>query len=98
MTAIQRSGARPGRPDTMPLSIDTTQPAGDDAGPVPEPELEMGVLEQGFFAVADADNDGYVSKSEFVAYCYKMKGRSPDADEWRTFYAADANGDGRISR
>ena len=81
----------------MPLSIDTTARAGDDA-PVPEPELEMGVLEQGFFAEADADNDGYVSKSEFVAYCYKGKGRSPDADDWKVFYAADANGDGLISR
>jgi Ca2+-binding EF-hand superfamily protein len=82
----------------MPLSIDTTERAVDDAGPVPEPELEMGVLEHGFFAAADADNDGFVSKSEFTAYCYKRKGRSPDTDDWKTFYAADANGDGRISR
>lgn len=84
-------------PKTMSLSIDTTACAGDDV-PVPEPELEMGVLEQGFFSEADADNDGYVSKSEFVAYCYKVKGRSPGADDWKVFYAADANGDGRISR
>ena len=65
----------------MPLSIDTTECAADDAGPVPEPELEMGVLEQGFFAAADADNDGYVSKSEFVAYCYKRKEKKKKAEK-----------------
>jgi Ca2+-binding EF-hand superfamily protein len=82
-----------------PLSIDTAAgAAGDGDAPVPEPELEMGVLEDGFFAAADSDNDGYVSKSEFVAYCYKSKGASPDADDWKNFYSADANADGRISR
>jgi Ca2+-binding EF-hand superfamily protein len=86
------------RSNAMRPSIDTTERVGEDAGPVPEPELEMGVLAQGFFAAADADNDGFVSKSEFVAYCYKRKGRSPDTSDWKTFYSADANGDGRISR
>ena len=58
----------------------------------------MGVLEEGFFAEADSNNDGFVSKSEYVAFCYQRKGASPDADDWKKFYAADANGDGQISR
>ena len=50
----------------MPPSIDTTERAGEDAGPVPEPELEMGVLAEGFFAAADADNDGYALDPHFA--------------------------------
>ena len=79
------------------LSVDTTQQ--NVVGlPVPEPELELGILEAGFFEQADTNADGFISKSEFAAYCYKRTGASPKPQDWKAFHAADSNGDEQISR
>ena len=79
------------------VTIEIDPVGGADEG-VPEPAMELGVLSEGFFDEADADDDGFVSKGEFVAYCHRRKGTSPSEDDWKAFYAADANGDGRISK
>lgn len=66
---------------------------------MPCEQLEMGVLEAGgFFAEADSNNDGFVSKSEYVAFCYQRRGMPPSEADWKKFYAADATSDGQISR
>ena len=63
-------------------------------------ELGKIVIEKGpsIVAVADADNDGVVSKAEFSHWHWRQKGRGPSGKEWCTFAAADVNGDGKIQR
>ena len=73
-------------------------PEEQESIPVPEPAAEMGALSEGFFEEADANNDGFVSKAEFVAYHYTRTNKSPGVEEWKAFYDADANHDGQISR
>ena len=78
------------------LAIDVVAEA--ERLPVPEPEAELGVLDGGFFESADADGDGFVTKTEFAGWCHKHLGAAPTAEQWRQFYEADENGDGQISR
>ena len=74
----------------------TDTPAPD----TPEPACELGLMEDLFadFDSADADGDGFVTKGEFSAYCQKKAGAPPTEAEWRAFYSADVNDDGKISR
>ena len=80
------------------LTIDTASTDVDAAAADPEPAMELGVLAEGFFDEADADHDGFVTKAEFVAHRRKQCGEPPSLEDWKLFYAADANGDGRISK
>ena len=80
------------------LTIDTASTDVDAAAADPEPAMELGVLAEGFFDEADADHDGFVTKTEFVAHRRKQCGEPPSLEDWKLFYAADANGDGRISK
>eukprot|EP01052_Picozoa_sp_SAG31_P016841 SAG31_NODE_1130_length_9750_cov_9.716299_7_plen_146_part_01 len=52
------------RKRTPKLALQTSFPSA--APPVPEPELELGSLSEGFFTEADADGDGMVTKAEFI--------------------------------
>ena len=54
--------------------------------------------ESEFFAPADADHDGVVSKDEFVVWHLHALGTPPTADDYAMFYAADKNGDGTVSQ
>lgn len=106
--AAVAGGRRARRKETPLLDVEATQTSTDAGGggdgeegapsPLPEPAAELGALEDGFFEEADADHDGFVSKSEYIGYHYTRSGRAPSAADWKTFYAADANHDGRISR
>ena len=69
------------------------------AEPAPEPETELGVLDTGgFFYFADEDDDGFVTKSEFTAYCHSQQGCAPTPADWKEFYKCDENGDDRYPR
>ena len=61
----------------------------------PSGEFALGALADGFFAEADTDGDGFVSKEEFVAWHVRMTGVAPGREEWQLFYDADGNGDRR---
>jgi Ca2+-binding EF-hand superfamily protein len=94
-TSVSSSGRPRLLLDTMQIDVDGSA----DSAQTPEPACELGVLDDGgFFDKADSDNDGYVSKSEFVEYCYTQQGSAPTAGDWKMYYSADTNGDGRISR
>ena len=84
-------------PKGMPKGLRLDTDYVDDE-PVPEPELELGSLSEGFFTEADADGDGFVTKSEFIQWHKFKYGRAPTPTEMKGFYEADDNGDGSISK
>jgi hypothetical protein len=55
-------------------------------------EFALGALSEGFFAEADTNGDGVVSKQEFVAWHVQASGGAPTEDDWRLFNAAAGSG------
>eukprot|EP01043_Picozoa_sp_COSAG02_P037550 COSAG02_NODE_2827_length_7941_cov_15.962127_3_plen_2214_part_00 len=54
--------------------------------------------ESQFFAPADTNSDGIVSKDEFVVWYLHAVGTPPSTEDYAIFYAADTNGDGTVSQ
>eukprot|EP01044_Picomonas_judraskeda_P000960 COSAG03_NODE_49_length_16340_cov_8.317653_6_plen_1844_part_00 len=54
--------------------------------------------ESEFFAPADTNNAGVVSKDEFVVWYLHTLGHPPSADDYTIFYAADRTGNGTVSQ